>query len=477
MTQVGLAALAPERFETVFGEEQTGDLRELIARASKLMKGRAIWNVNSTARGGGVAELLQSLLAYSRGAGIDSRWVVIEGDDDFFRVTKRLHNQLHGFEGDGGALGPEERRQYEATLARNAEELAALIEPEDVVLFHDPQTAGLVEAVRKTGAAVIWRAHIGLDLPNDFARAAWDFLRLYVTGADAYVFSRTAFAWEGLDPGKVTIIAPSIDAFSPKNQVLPPESVRGILHAAGLLSGSGGNALFTRTDGSPGRVHLRALAIEEAPLEPEDRVVVQVSRWDHLKDPVGVMRGFADHVAPRSDAHLALAGPSVESVADDPEGLQVWGEARGAWSELPEDVRRRVHLFSLPMDDPEENAAMVNALQSHAAVVVQKSLAEGFGLTVAEAMWKARPVVASRVGGIQDQVEDGVTGILLDDPGDLRAYGAAVLVLLEDEDRARAMGEAARERVLEKFLGPRHLGEYIELIQRLIEARTRAAPG
>jgi trehalose synthase len=156
--------------------------------------------------------------------------------------------------------------------------------------------------------------------------------------------------------------------------------------------------------------------VEVAPLPMDARLVVQVSRWDRLKDPLGVMDGFANHVAGRTDAHLVLAGPATAGVSDDPEGAEVLQECVAAWSRLPAETRARVHLACLPMDDVEENAAIVNALQRSAVVGVQKSLAEGFGLTVAEAMWKGRPVVASRVGAIQDQVTDGVSGLLLDDP-------------------------------------------------------------
>jgi trehalose synthase len=158
-------------------------------------------------------------------------------------------------------------------------------------------------------------------------------------------------------------------------------------------------------------------------------------------------------------------------VADDPEGAEVLQEARQAWEDLPSAARARVHLACLPMDDGEENAAMVNALQRRSHVVVQKSLAEGFGLTVAEAMWKSRPVVASRIGGIQDQIEDRVSGVLLDDPNDLPAYGAAVAGLLDDPAAAAAMGTAAKERVRKGFLGARHLTQYLELFDRLISDR------
>jgi trehalose synthase len=332
-------------------------------------------------------------------------------------------------------------------------------------VLHDPQTAGLVPTFRAKGVPVIWRCHVGLDLPNDLSRRAWNFLLPYVQQADAYVFSREAFVWEGLDESKLAVIAPSIDAFSPKNEELSPESVRAILHAAGIVPGDGeGHPTFTRQDGSPGRVDRTAQIFEESRLRGDDRVVLQVSRWDRLKDPLGVIRGFADHVAPETDAHLIYAGPAVEAVADDPEGAQVLAEAREMWEGLSAEARARVHLVCLPMDDGEENAAMVNALQRHASVVVQKSLAEGFGLTVAEAMWKARPVVASRIGGIQDQIEDGVSGVLLDDASDLVSYGMAVRRLLDEPDVAERMGQQAMTRVRRRFLGARSLTQYSDLI-------------
>ena len=166
-----------------------------------------------------------------------------------------------------------------------------------------------------------------------------------------------------------------------------------------------------------------------------------------------------------------LVGPSTAAVADDPEGAQVLEDVRTAWHELPAGVRRRVHLCSLPMEDVEENAAIVNALQRHATVVVQKSLAEGFGLTVAEAMWKQRPVVASRIGGIRDQIEDGRSGMLLPDPRDLEQAGAAIVELLSDGERAQQIGIAAQRRVQQQFLGPHHLGRYFEVMQRVAAQR------
>jgi trehalose synthase len=476
LEHVPVTAMDPHRFGAVLSPKEYEALLALIDHAGRILDGRVIWNVNSTAKGGGVVELLHPLLGYCSGVGVDARWVVISGEPDFFAITKRLHNHLHGVDGDGGALGDPERSVYERTLAANAEELVELVRPHDIVILHDPQTAGLVDAVRRTGAIVIWRCHIGLDHPNVRAREAWSLLRPYVLDADAYVFSRAAFAWEGLDRDKIAVIQPSIDIFSPKNTEQSTEQTLAILAAAGITDQLEANQpAFTRSDGTVGHVGLRAAMVEEAPLSPEGRLVAQVSRWDRLKDPLGVLRGFADHVAHLVDAHLLLAGPSTETVADDPEGAEVFATVRQAWEGLPAEVRRRVHLASLPMDDIEENAAIVNALQRNAHIVVQKSLAEGFGLTVAEAMWKSRPVVASRIGGIRDQIINNRSGLLVSNPRDLAKFGSILAGLLGDADRAHRIGVAAHSRVQHHFLGPHHLGRYFELVHHLIERR-RATP-
>ena len=466
--QVQVAAHPPARFQGVLSDAQYANLVATIERARGMIDARVIWNVNSTARGGGVAELLQSLVAYVRGAGFDCRWAVIAGDPDFFALTKRLHNRLHGATGDGGPLDDEQRAIYDRVSKKNARALARLVRRGDIVLLHDPQTAGLVRPLLDRGASVIWRCHVGLDVPNDLARSAWDFLRPYVEGADAYVFSRAAFAWEDLDPERLFVIPPSIDVFTPKNQELDPPTVGAILAAAGLGANSAdAPPVFTRSDGSPERVDRRAELIEDAQVPAAGHVVTQVSRWDRLKDPAGVLDAFAGVIAPRTDAHLVLAGPAVAAVADDPEGAEVLAEVAAQREGLPGDVRARVHLALLPMEDLEENAAIVNALQRRSQVVCQKSLAEGFGLTVAEAMWKARPVVASAVGGIQDQIVDGETGVLVA-PHDLDEFGEAVTSLLADPARAERLGAQARARVRDTFLGPRHLTQYVDLFERVL---------
>ena len=470
LSDVPVGALNLERFTSVLPPEDYEQLMRTVQRGREAFDGRVLWNINSTAQGGGVAEMLISLLAYARGAGIDTRWVVIAGNEDFFVLTKRIHNFLHGASGDGGELDDDARHVFDAVTERNAAEFRELLKPEDVVIIHDPQPAGLIPAIREIGCPTVWRCHVGLDQPHPLARSAWQFLLPYVRDADAYVFSREAFAWEGLEK-EVTIIPPSIDAFAPKNQELDRERVLSILTAVGLnednADGAAAPPTFTHLDGSPGRVDRPAQRWERRPLRSSDRVVVQVSRWDALKDPIGVIRGFAQYVAPVvPDAHLVYAGPAVESVTDDPEGGEVLAQAVAEYEAMPDEIAERVHLVALPMDDVQENAAIVNALQRRADVVVQKSLAEGFGLTVAEAMWKARPVVASRIGGIQDQIVDGETGILLDDPLDLAAYGAAVRSLLEGPARAEAIGREAKESVRHRFLGTRTLIQAIELYDR-----------
>jgi trehalose synthase len=468
LTEVPVAPLSLERFRDVLDDEGYADLRALVVRAQELLEDRVVWCVNSTAHGGGVAEMLRSLLAYTRGAGVNTRWMVVEGTPPFFELTKRLHNSLHDAP-NSHAPTADERPVYEAVVTPAADELAALIDPGDVVILHDPQTAGMAARLREVGASVIWRSHIGVDEPGPQTRRAWEFLLPYVQMAELVVFSRPSYAWDGLDGGRMVVIAPSIDVFSPKNQLLSARQVTAILDTIGLLHDGAGKPTYTHEDGTPGRVARRADITQEAPLQRGDRVVAQVSRWDRLKDPIGVLDGFIAQLDRCDGAHLVLAGPATAGVADDPEGAQVLEEVLGAWHALPDRARARVHIACLPMEHAEENAAMVNALQSHADVVVQKSLAEGFGLTVAEAMWKARPVIASRIGGIQDQIADGTSGLLVD-PLDRDAFGEALVRVLTDHDLAQRLGVAARERVRDNFLGPRHLGQWVDAIELALDA-------
>jgi trehalose synthase len=458
------ALLGPDAMRAVTG--RIGDLRATL-------DGRVVWNISATAAGGGVAEMVRSLLAYARGAGVDARWAVIEGSPEFFRITKRLHNAIHGSAGDGSPLGPAEARIFEHVALANAAELAPMVRPGDVVIVHDPQPAAMIPSLIARGAHILWRCHIGQDEVNEEVVRGWQFVAPYLADAHAYVFSRTAYiVASGLDARRSYVIPPTIDPFSVKNQPLDESCVRATLAQAQLIlptSPITHTCTFLREDGSPGRCDRIADVVREGPPPLETTpLVVQVSRWDRLKDPIGVLRGFLRLDPERArGAHLMLAGPATAGVADDPEGARVLGEVIEVWRHLPLADRQRIHLATLPTIDVDENAAMVNALQRHATIIVQKSLHEGFGLTVTEAMWKAQPVVASAVGGIQDQIDDGEQGLLLRDPTDLDAFAGALATLLGDPVAARNMGARGHARVLERYLGLDSLLRYGALIERL----------
>jgi trehalose synthase len=227
---------------------------------------------------------------------------------------------------------------------------------------------------------------------------------------------------------------------------------------------------YRRVDGSAGRIEHTADIIRAGPPPDVDApLVVQVSRWDHMKDMAGVMAGGAEMLVHDHDAHLALVGPAVTRVADDPEGAQVLEECWHAWSELPDAARSRIQLVCLPVADAEENAVMVNALQRHASIVVQKSLAEGFGLTVTEAMYKGAPIVASKVGGIADQIVDERNGLLLDDPTDRSAFAASLERLLGDPALARRLGDQAHRDAVDLHVGDAHLVRWANVIERLLD--------
>jgi len=471
LSAVRLSSASIEPFRELLEPDEWDAFLQTMRDVAAQLHERTIWNINSTAHGGGVAEMLAWQIPYERGIGMDTRWLVIEGGTRFFTFTKRLHAFLHGVAADGSTISPSERTEYEQTLARNVDALAGEVRSRDVVILHDPQTAGLIPHLVRHGCRVTWRCHIGVDQPNQVARDAWQFLLPAVDAAHATVFSRRAYVWEGLDDNKVEIIQPAIDAFTPKNQEMDGDTVGAILRATGILAdgAGGGEPSFRRRDGAPAKVERATELFPRTRVPAEARLVVQVSRWDRLKDPVGVMEGFAEFVAPKVDGHLILAGPGASAVADDPEEPAVLREVEDRWQRLAPAVRERIHLARLPMDDEDENAAVVNALQRRARVVVQKSIHEGFGLTVAEAMWKARPVVASRVGGIQDQIEDKTSGVLID-PRDLAAFGAAIVDLLNHPADAERLGAAAKARVRREFLAPRLLMQQARLVGRLLRS-------
>ena len=434
--EVTLAPAPPERLRSAVSPAGWARLEAALGVGSDRLRARTMWMVNSTAAGGGVAELLRAILPYWRGAGFDQRWAVIQAPPAFFTVTKRIHNFLHGHPGDGGELGARERRIYERSLAPNAAWLRRRVRPGDIVVLHDPQTAGLAPALGDTGASIVLRSHVGADQPSSLVEVASDFLAPYVSQADAVVFTRAPSGPRFGELPRVAIIAPCIDPCSTKNREMDELTARALL----------------------ARIRVR-LGV--------DPLVVHLTRWDRLKDPIGVIDSFAAGVLPDVDARLVVGGPPHDAVADDPEAEDVYREVERHWGLLPRAERRRIDLVRLSIDDPDEQAAVVNALQRQASVVVKKSLEEGFGLGVTEAMWKRRPVVASRVGGHTLQIVHDISGVLVDDPRDLIAFGAAVAELLVDRDRARRLGESAHQRVKEHFLPDRYIAEWIEFMQTL----------
>jgi len=463
MDEVAVESATTESYRAVLTADDTARIDAALERTRCTLAGRTIWHVNSTANGGGVAELLHSVLPYARGAGIDARWLVIGASDGFLEITKRTHHRLHDQPGDGGPLGDREREVYEHDLDGDRDALCGRIAPGDVVVLHDPQTAGLAPTLRRHGARVVWRCHVGVDDAGPLAREAWAFLSDDVRAAELWVFSRGAHAWDTLDAARVVVMPPCIDVLSPKNHQLSGAASRAVLAAAGITAPDPAGECGTD------RVRHRASVVEGAALPAGAPFVLQVSRWDPLKDHEGVLRAFGELVRDdHADAHLVLAGPDTDGVADDPEGEATFERVQARWSEQPRSVRDRVHLVSLPMDDAEENAVVVNALQSRADVVVQKSLAEGFGLTVSEAMWKERPVVASRVGGIQDQIVHGESGLLVDDPTDIDAFARSVALLLEQPELGERLGVAGRRRVCDHFLPLHHFEHEAGLLERLL---------
>jgi trehalose synthase len=469
LREVLVPSMPLARFRDLIGDERYETLEAAAARARTVLDGHTLWNVNSTASGGGVAEMLNVLVGYTRGAGLDVRWLVTQGDEQFFAITKRIHNRIHGVKGDDGDLGPAEAAHYDRITAENAALLREQLHPGDVALLHDPQTAGLCQHLCESGVHVIWRCHIGSNDTDEWTEQAWSFVVPRVKAADAFVFSRAQYVPEGIPSYRVHVIPPSIDPFSPKNRALDPVDVDRIVRRVGIYPGDveGPAVRFVRGDGTDDVVQHSASIVGDGPLDPRLPLVVQVSRWDRLKDMQGVMMAFADGVVGRVAANLALVGPTVAGVADDPEGAAVLQECTDAWHRLRLEAQTRIRLVSLPMADIEANALMVNALQRTCTIAVQKSLAEGFGLTVAEAMWKAKPVVASPVGGIVDQIAPG-TGVLLDDPRDLDACGSTVAGLLEQPDRMASIGANAVEHVVDHFVGDRHLLQYGTLLAEVL---------
>ncbi|MCL5942278.1 MAG: glycosyltransferase [Actinobacteria bacterium] len=401
-----------ESYAAVAGEDVVDHLRQLAAP----LAGTRVVHVSSTREGGGVAEILRKLIPLTRALGLEASWEVIAGTPDFYRFTKSLHN---GLQGKGVPLPQNLLREYENVNAENAETLRGALNDADFVFVHDPQPAALLSHFPDRKGRWIWRCHIDVQRPH---RPTWRYLRQWVALYDASIFSLPEFV-QPL-PHPQFLVPPSIDPLSEKNIELSPEEVADVRTRFGL--------------------------------NPELPLVVQVSRFDRFKDPLGVIAAYR-LVKRHTRLQLVLAGGGA---TDDPEGDAVLTEVRDAAQDDPD-----IHVLLLPPDAHRT----VNALQRAADIVLQKSLREGFGLTVAEAMWKGKPVIGGDTGGIRLQVIQHYTGFLVRTP-----EGAALRMryLLHRRDVLESMGERARRFVWENFLITRHLREYLAIMLGLRAGQT-----
>lgn len=391
-----------------YAEAAGPEVIEQIREIARPLKGKSVLHVSSTRVGGGVAEILMRLVPLMKDLGIRSGWEVIEGPPEFFSITKSLHN---GLQGNAVPVPARQLDLYQEINRRNADALKEPLEAADFVFVHDPQPAALLSNLPKRRGKWVWRCHIDVNRPH---RPVWKFLREFVRPYDASVFSLASFAQPLAHPQY--IIAPSIDPLSEKNMPLEREEVEETALRFGL--------------------------------DPRRPVILQVSRFDRFKDPFGVIRAYR-LVRPHVPIQLVLAGGTA---ADDPESAAVLKEVLAEAGDDPD-----IHILELPADAHR----VINALQRRADLILQKSLREGFGLTVTEAMWKAKPVVGGETGGIILQVANFHTGFLVSTP-----EGAALRIryLLSRPGTMAVMGQKARRFVRENFLLTRHLREYLTLM-------------
>jgi trehalose synthase len=392
-------------YANIAGQDVVDHLYQLASR----LTGVRVVHVNSTRVGGGVAEILNKMVPFLKELGIDASWEIISGESDFFRCTKSIHNAIQG---ERVEIPQSLLQTYERTNAANAKKLVKKLKDADVVFIHDPQPAPLVEHFRDRKGKWIWRCHIDASRPH---RPVWKYLRRFVVSYDASIFSLATFAQDL--PHPIYLIPPSIDPLHEKNIELSRKEIRSVC--------------------------------EQYSVDPQRPLIVQVSRFDRFKDPLGVIQTYklAKRFVP--SLQLVLAGGAAD---DDPEGEIVLQEVRAAAVDDQD-----IHVLALPGDAHHT----INALQRAADIVLQKSTKEGFGLTVTEAMWKSKPVIGGDTGGIRIQVVNHHTGFLVNSP-----QGAALRIryLLYHRDMLKEMGNKAHRFVRENFLITRHLREYLTLM-------------
>ncbi|MFA7271145.1 MAG: glycosyltransferase [Candidatus Omnitrophota bacterium] len=390
-----------EEYIPLVGQSVIDDLSLLSER----LKGKVIQHINSTPVGGGVAEILNRMVPLLRELGVDTKWDVIKGGEQFFAVTKKFHNALHGRAEEITS------RDFEVFMETSQQNVEGIDTYGDVVFIHDPQPIALVK--KKSANKWLWRCHIDVSNPND---KIWGFLMDFIVQYDSAVFSAPAFSQKL--PIRQFLISPSIDPLSDKNKELPQETIASVLR--------------------------------KYDIKKDKPIITQISRFDRLKDPLGVIEAYL-RVKKYTDCQLILAGGTAE---DDPEGSKVLEEVQERAKNDPD-----IHILLLSQNDIE-----INALQRASDIIIQKSIREGFGLTVAEALWKAKPVVASNVGGIPLQIKHKYSGLLCHSVG---GASFAMKQLLNSPEYAKKLGENGREHIKNNFLITRHLRDYMLLFLSL----------
>jgi trehalose synthase len=471
----------------VFLSETVRELRLEAAQLVQKLGERTVWMLNSTARGGGVAEMMPSLVGTLRDLGVRCEWIVMTPERPaFYELTRRLHDLIHGH-GDA-ALGAPERELYDAVSRDVGAELSRQLPPDALLVVHDPQPMGAgAVAAAATGATAIWRCHIGLEQHTTETRAAWRFLEPHAGRYAHGIFTSAAYA-PSFFASRLSVMPPSIDPLDHKNRELSPHKLVGVLCNSRLLAARA--PVLTPPFTEPAcRVDPDGL-LRPADV-PEDvelmyrPMVTQVSRWDRLKGFVPLLEGFAQLKRTRAararserDARrleivrLLLVGPAPGSIADDPEGMSAFRELVARYCELEPELQRDIALLVLPMSSRKRNAVMVNAIQRCSTIVVQNSLREGFGLTATEAMWKAVPVLVSNAYGLGLQVRDQLDGRVLKNPEDSQEVADTLAEMLADPRACDDWGRSAQRQVSQEFLLFRQVARMLRVLAGCAEGRT-----
>jgi len=471
------------------------ELRAAAEEAVDRLDGRTVWMVNSTAQGGGVAEMLPKVVSMLRELGVSTEWAVIASDEEgFFPLTKRLHNLLHG--AGRPHMNDEDRALYRRVSEQCADGLKRHVDPDDVLVVHDPQPLGAGAMLKDTyDLPALWRCHIGLDKTNDSTDTAWDFLRPWAKRYDTSIFTLRDYVPDFL-AAKADIINPAINPLSPKNRPLSVSELTDVLCRAQLAQSP--HPTVDPDYATPAKRLQRDGSFAPA-TRPDDLgllhrpIVTQISRWDRLKGFGPLLQGFARMKERRfvdrhaeTDRHrmrlslsrLVLAGPDPDSVSDDPEGQEVFREICSRWQELPTEIQRDIAIITLPMDSRSLNALMVNALQRCSSIIAQNSVQEGFGLTVTEGMWKRTPILGTHAAGLQEQVHDGEHGRLLPTSDDPDALAHTLHEMLQAEDERAKWARNARRRVSDRYLVFTQVRRWLEVLAQTVEGQpARPADG